>query len=304
MNFVVAGLFELGHELRSAIDLDGLDLEGHVADDFVEEEGCRRRGGTVESLGDGPLGDRVVSGEVLVWRIAGPVARSRGGGNLIPAAAAGNDGATSALTSRQGEGSQWSTRGSSAFNPPACESEAIHGVAGCRARVWPSSLEACGGYVFLCANRTVGEISPLLFSHKLRSLDGDLFVGLSYGQSAVPDPFGDRYLACDEAVHKVRIWGDRAQYLKCFRLAFGSRHCCLRVARRPRDIALLRRLVRLSFQLIHSRLQLTLSDATPRDRQCNNDHDNGLHRSLPVKRQIVPDCQPLLKRGTRCQAGA
>lgn len=31
----LAGFLELGHELRSAIDLDGIDLEGHVAHQLV-----------------------------------------------------------------------------------------------------------------------------------------------------------------------------------------------------------------------------------------------------------------------------
>ena len=61
----LAGGFELGHELASAVDLDGLHREGHVGCDFVEQAcgglGC----GAVERFGDGPFGDRIVGGEVL-----------------------------------------------------------------------------------------------------------------------------------------------------------------------------------------------------------------------------------------------
>src|SRR5271169_1677468 len=67
---VLAGLLEIGLELRSAVDLDGAHREGHVAQELVEEEGCRGCGGAIEGLGDGPFGDRVISGEMLdgfVW---------------------------------------------------------------------------------------------------------------------------------------------------------------------------------------------------------------------------------------------
>src|SRR5712691_747495 len=62
---VLTGLLEVGHEFRAAVDLDGGPFERHVAYDLVEEERGRSRGGAVEGLGDGPLGDRVVSGEML-----------------------------------------------------------------------------------------------------------------------------------------------------------------------------------------------------------------------------------------------
>jgi hypothetical protein len=62
---VLAGSLELGHELRSAVDLDGLDLERHVAHELVEEDCSRSRGGAVEDLGHRPLGDRIVGGEVF-----------------------------------------------------------------------------------------------------------------------------------------------------------------------------------------------------------------------------------------------
>jgi hypothetical protein len=57
----LAGGLELGHELASAVDLDGLHRERHV----VEEACGGLCGCTVEGFADGPFGDRVIGGEVL-----------------------------------------------------------------------------------------------------------------------------------------------------------------------------------------------------------------------------------------------
>ena len=46
---------ELGHELRSAIDLDGLDGERHIGLELVEEQRCGRGGGAVAGFGHGPF---------------------------------------------------------------------------------------------------------------------------------------------------------------------------------------------------------------------------------------------------------
>src|SRR5215207_1320274 len=50
-----AGLFEFGHELGSAIDLDRLHREGHLGDELVEEDGGGLGGGAVEGLPARPL---------------------------------------------------------------------------------------------------------------------------------------------------------------------------------------------------------------------------------------------------------
>ncbi len=65
MTLVLAGRFELGLELGSAVDLDGLDGEGHVGEHLVEEACGRDCGGAVAGLADGPFGDRAIGGEVL-----------------------------------------------------------------------------------------------------------------------------------------------------------------------------------------------------------------------------------------------
>lgn len=62
---VLAGLLELGLELGSAIDQDGLDAEGHLAEHLVEEVGGCCGGGAAEGLSDGPFGGGIVGGEVL-----------------------------------------------------------------------------------------------------------------------------------------------------------------------------------------------------------------------------------------------
>ena len=56
--------FEVGHELGAAVDLDAVDLEGHVGDELVEEGGGEVGGGAACDAGDGPFGDRIVGGEV------------------------------------------------------------------------------------------------------------------------------------------------------------------------------------------------------------------------------------------------
>src|SRR5437763_2966571 len=43
---LLAGVLELGHELRAAVNLNGVDLEGHVGKELVEEYGGRGCGGT------------------------------------------------------------------------------------------------------------------------------------------------------------------------------------------------------------------------------------------------------------------
>jgi hypothetical protein len=68
---VGAGLFELGHELGTSIDLDGFDGERHVSQHLVEEECRRSEGRAVESFGDGPFGDRIVGGGVLDGFVGG-----------------------------------------------------------------------------------------------------------------------------------------------------------------------------------------------------------------------------------------
>src|SRR5215216_652723 len=67
----LAGLFELGPELRSAIDLDALDAEGSFGEELVEEGCSAERRGAAGDQGEGPLRHRVVGREVLdgpVWR--------------------------------------------------------------------------------------------------------------------------------------------------------------------------------------------------------------------------------------------
>jgi hypothetical protein len=52
---VQVGGLELGHELRSAVDLDGLDGPWHLSDHFVEEV-SGVRGGRL-CVGLGPFGE-------------------------------------------------------------------------------------------------------------------------------------------------------------------------------------------------------------------------------------------------------
>ena len=55
---VVGRLFEVSHELRSAIDLDAGDLERHLGDELVEEAGGEPRGSAAGGAGHRPFGDR------------------------------------------------------------------------------------------------------------------------------------------------------------------------------------------------------------------------------------------------------
>jgi len=61
----LAGDLELGHELGTTVDLDGLHREGHLGDQLVEEDRGRGGGCPIEGLGDGPFRDGVVGGEVF-----------------------------------------------------------------------------------------------------------------------------------------------------------------------------------------------------------------------------------------------
>lgn len=62
---VLAGFLELGHELRTAVDLDGLDGPGHLGGDLVEEVGGILGGGAFVGLCDGPFCEDVISIEML-----------------------------------------------------------------------------------------------------------------------------------------------------------------------------------------------------------------------------------------------
>ena len=52
---VGAGLFEFGHELASAVDLDGPDGIGHLGAHALKELGSVLGGGARIGLGDGPF---------------------------------------------------------------------------------------------------------------------------------------------------------------------------------------------------------------------------------------------------------
>src|SRR5579859_2928679 len=69
--FGLAGLFELGHELGAAIDLDASDWEGQLSGEFVEEFGGGMGGGARECVGLGEAGDWIVGGELLDGPLAG-----------------------------------------------------------------------------------------------------------------------------------------------------------------------------------------------------------------------------------------
>src|SRR4051812_44132120 len=66
-----AGVFELGSELRPAIDLDAFDAEGRLGDELVEEGRGAERGRAAGDEGEGPLRHGVVGCEVLD-RLVGP----------------------------------------------------------------------------------------------------------------------------------------------------------------------------------------------------------------------------------------
>jgi hypothetical protein len=62
---VLTGLFKGGVELRAAIDLEGLDGEGHAQKERVEECGGGDGGGLGVGLDHVPAADNISSGEVL-----------------------------------------------------------------------------------------------------------------------------------------------------------------------------------------------------------------------------------------------
>ena len=61
----LAGGLELGHVLRAAVDLDGLDGPGHFGGDLFQEVGGVGGGGVGIGLGHGPFGEDVIGIEVL-----------------------------------------------------------------------------------------------------------------------------------------------------------------------------------------------------------------------------------------------
>ena len=60
-----AGLLEVGHELRSAVDLDRFDGVWHFGQNLGEEVGGVARSGPPVWSGDGPFGEGIVGIEVL-----------------------------------------------------------------------------------------------------------------------------------------------------------------------------------------------------------------------------------------------
>src|SRR6516225_2611550 len=58
-------VFEDGHELGPAVDLDSPDLEGRAREQLVEQVPCGVGGGRGRNVADRPFGDRIVSGEVF-----------------------------------------------------------------------------------------------------------------------------------------------------------------------------------------------------------------------------------------------
>jgi len=56
---------ELGHELGAAVDLDGLDGEGHALKDRIQEAGRRVSGGAAVCLQYLPAAENVAGGEVF-----------------------------------------------------------------------------------------------------------------------------------------------------------------------------------------------------------------------------------------------
>jgi hypothetical protein len=73
----LAGALEVGHELGTAVDLDGFDLERHVGDELVEEGAGEVGGCAAGDPGDGPFGDRIISGEVLDRLVGADVEEER-----------------------------------------------------------------------------------------------------------------------------------------------------------------------------------------------------------------------------------
>lgn len=62
---LAAGVLELGHELRTAVDLDGADRERHACDDRIQEAGRGVSRGAAMSPQDLPAGVDVAGGEVF-----------------------------------------------------------------------------------------------------------------------------------------------------------------------------------------------------------------------------------------------
>ncbi|MBM2716172.1 hypothetical protein JQK88_34435 [Mesorhizobium caraganae] len=58
-------MFEAGHELGAAVDLDAGDLEGHLAEHLVKEAGGEIGACAAGDASDGSFGDRIEGGEVL-----------------------------------------------------------------------------------------------------------------------------------------------------------------------------------------------------------------------------------------------
>src|SRR3954468_3531882 len=59
------GLFEFGPELRSSVHLDARDREGRLGRELVEQGCGAERCGAAGDEADGPLGDGIISREVL-----------------------------------------------------------------------------------------------------------------------------------------------------------------------------------------------------------------------------------------------
>src|SRR3990172_12275785 len=62
---LAAGVFELGHELGAAVDLDRSDREGHALEDRIQEAGRGVSRGAAMCLQDLPASEDVAGGEVL-----------------------------------------------------------------------------------------------------------------------------------------------------------------------------------------------------------------------------------------------
>src|SRR3989304_2750040 len=60
-----AGVLEPGHELGAAVDLDGLNGEGHAGEDRIQEAGRGVSRGAAMCLQDLPASEHVAGGEVL-----------------------------------------------------------------------------------------------------------------------------------------------------------------------------------------------------------------------------------------------
>ncbi len=58
-------VFEGGHELGSAVDLDAFDRKGSGGDELVKEDFGGVGGGFGRDVAEGPFGDGIVGGEVF-----------------------------------------------------------------------------------------------------------------------------------------------------------------------------------------------------------------------------------------------